>query len=374
MRRAAIDFAPLAGNIAPMTIRQLSAPLTRDQAFALVDAVMEADGLALTASAHEDEATGEWVFEATTEMLPDLNAFVALAQGRLGGEVGFTITPVDPEVNWVAKSLEGLRPVEAGGVYVYGSHDPAPPAGGAIPIRIDAAQAFGTGHHETTTGCLEAIDMLLKRRRPRTMLDVGTGTGILAIAIAKRTHLPVVASDIDPIATRTAADNAAANGVGRLIRPVTAPGLKHRAIATHGPYELIVANILSGPLVALAPAIGRAAAHGANVVLSGLLVTQARASRQCLSCARPGAAPQAHSRRLGDAGSGEAVAAGSSVRPLGDRADQLEFVATGDLARGLAAARAEHGSSERVKSGRLRSVVIGKSFVSLRLAAAATNG
>jgi ribosomal protein L11 methyltransferase len=258
-----------------MSLTQLSTPLTREQAYALVDAVMEQDGLALTASAHEDAQTGEWVFEATTEMLPDLNAFAALAQSRLGGEVDFTITPVDPEVNWVAKSLEGLQPVEAGGVYVYGSHDPAPAAGGPIPIRIDAAQAFGTGHHETTTGCLEAIEMLLKRRRVGAMLDVGTGTGILAIALAKRTHLPVVASDIDPIATRTAAENAEANGVGRLIRPVTAAGLHHRAISMHGPYDLIVANILAQPLVALAPAIGRAAVHGANVVLSGLLATQA---------------------------------------------------------------------------------------------------
>jgi len=258
-----------------MSLTQLSTPLTRDQAYALVDAVMEEDGLALTASAHEDAATGEWVFEATTEMLPDLNAFVEIARDRLGGEVGFTITPVDPEVNWVARSLEGLPPVEAGGVYVYGSHDPAPRAGGAIPIRIEAAQAFGTGHHETTTGCLEAIDMLVKRRRFGAMLDVGTGTGILAIALAKRTHRPVVASDIDPIATRTAAENAAANGVGQLIRPVTAAGLGHRAIAAQGPYDLIVANILSEPLVALAPAIGRASARGANVVLSGLLGSQA---------------------------------------------------------------------------------------------------
>lgn len=258
-----------------MTLSQLSAPLTRDQAYALVDAVMEEDGLALTASAHEDATTGEWVFEATTEMLPDLNAFIALAQRRLGGDVEFTITPVDPEVNWVAKSLEGLKPVEAGGVYVYGSHDPAPVAGGAIPIRIDAARAFGTGHHETTTGCLEAIDMLLKRSRPRRMLDVGTGTGILAIALAKRTHRRVVASDIDAIATRTAAENAEANGVGPLVQAVTAPGLNHPAIARRGPYGLIVANILSGPLVAIAPAIGRATARGGNVVLSGLLVSQA---------------------------------------------------------------------------------------------------
>jgi ribosomal protein L11 methyltransferase len=258
-----------------MPLSQLTSPLTRDQATALADAVMEREALALTASAYVDPNTGEWVFEATTDLLPDLLAFEALAREVLQGEVDFTITPIDPDVNWVAKSLEGLKPVVAGGVYVYGTHDPASAPAGMIPIRIDAAQAFGTGHHETTTGCLEAIDAVLKRHRPLSMLDVGTGTGILAIALARRTHLPVVASDIDPVATRTAAQNARDNGVGPLIRAVTAPGLNHAAIAARGPYDLIVANILAGPLAAMAPAIGRAARRRANVVLSGLLLSQA---------------------------------------------------------------------------------------------------
>jgi ribosomal protein L11 methyltransferase len=258
-----------------MPLNQLSTPLTRDQAYALVDAVMERDDLALTASAHEDAETGEWVFEATCEMLPDLLAFEELARIALGGDVDFSIAPVDTEANWVARSLEGLQPVIAGGVYVYGSHDTATPPAGLIPIRIDAAEAFGTGHHETTTGCLEAIAATLKRRPVRSMLDVGTGTGVLAIALARRTHRLVVASDIDPVATRTTIQNARDNGVGPLIRAVTAPGLQHPAIARSAPYELIVANILAAPLVALAPSIGRAAAHGATIILSGLLRTQA---------------------------------------------------------------------------------------------------
>ena len=257
-----------------MPLTQLSLPLTKDQAYRLVDAVTERDGLALTASAHEDVTTGEWVFEATCDALPDLNAFNELALAALGGAVEFNIEAIDANTNWVAKSLEGLKPVTAGGFYVYGSHETALPSG-LIPIRIDAAQAFGTGHHETTTGCLEAIALTLKHKRPRKMLDVGTGTGVLAIALAKRTHLPVLASDIDPVATATTVQNAHDNGVGRLISAITATGLDHPTIARSGPYDLIAANILAAPLIAIAPDIGRVVAPGGTVILSGLLVTQA---------------------------------------------------------------------------------------------------
>lgn len=256
-------------------LSQVTTPLTRDQATALADAAMEREDLALTASAYEDQATGEWVFEATTDAAPDLTAFESLAREVLGGEVSFTVAPIDPTVNWVARSLEGLKPVVAGGVFVHGTHDATRPPAGLVPIRIDAAQAFGTGHHETTTGCLQAIDMILKRGRRRAMIDIGTGTGVLAIALAKRMHLPVVATDIDPIATRTAAANARENGVGGLVRPVTANGPRHHIVASRAPYDLIVANILAGPLVSMSPSIGRIAGRGAAVVLSGLLSTQA---------------------------------------------------------------------------------------------------
>jgi len=260
-----------------MPVDQLSAPLTKDQAYALVDAVMERDDLALTASAHENEDTGEWFFEATCESPPDVEAFSALAHDVLGGSVAFSVAPIDPEINWVARSLEGLAPVIAGGFYVYGSHETGPIPAGLIPMRIDAAQAFGTGHHETTTGCLEAIEKLLKRTRPRVMLDVGTGTGVLAIALAKRLKTPVLATDIDPIAVRVAAENAEQNGVGKFIIPIEATGLEHRTIARNAPYDLIVANILAGPLRALAPGMGRIAQPGAAIILSGILEHQAPA-------------------------------------------------------------------------------------------------
>jgi len=259
-----------------MSLSQLSAPLTKEQAYALVDAVMERDDLALNASAHENEETGEWVFEATCDTAPDLDQFAELARTTLGGNVEFSVEPIDPDVNWVAKSLEGLAPVVAGGFYVYGSHEAAPVPAGLTGIRIDAAQAFGTGHHETTTGCLEAIDRMLRRQRPRTILDVGTGTGVLAIAIAKRLRTPVMASDIDPIAVTTAQENAKDNGVAPQLTVVEAIGLNHRAIAARAPYDMIVANILAGPLQGLAPAVGQAAARGATIILSGILNEQAQ--------------------------------------------------------------------------------------------------
>ncbi|WP_417310868.1 50S ribosomal protein L11 methyltransferase [Devosia sp.] len=269
-----------------MTLSQLSVPLTKDQAYALVDAVMERDDIAITASAHEDADTGEWVFEATCMEEPDVDAFNEVARATLGGDVGFTVETIDPEVNWVAKSLEGLKPVRAGGFYVHGSHGDSKPPAGMTAIRIDAAQAFGTGHHETTTGCLEAIDRALKQRRFGAMLDVGTGTGVLAIALAMRTRQPVMATDIDPIAVETTVENARDNGVGRYVIGLEATGLSHPQITAGGPYDLIVANILALPLVALAPAMRRAAAPGAMIILSGILNTQS--SRVISAYARAG--------------------------------------------------------------------------------------
>jgi len=260
-----------------MAVDQISStPLTKDQAYALVDAVMERDDLALTASAHENEETGLWIFEAGCDSPAPVDSFAELAQQVLGQNVQFSVTALDPEVNWVAKSLEGLAPVIAGGFYVYGSHESGPIPGGLTPMKIDAAQAFGTGHHETTTGCLEAIDKLLKRNKPRRMLDVGTGTGVLAIALAKRTRTPVIASDIDPISVTTTIENAEQNGVGKLIIAIEATGLTHPTITQNGPYDLIVANILAGPLMALAPAVGKAAQKGATIILSGILQHQSR--------------------------------------------------------------------------------------------------
>jgi len=259
-----------------MTVDQVSVALTKDQAYALVDAVMEREDLAFTASAHEDVETGEWVFEATVESPANVEAFNTLARKVLGGDVDFAIEAIDPEINWVAKSLEGLQPVTAGGFYIYGSHETAPVPEGLIGLRIDAAQAFGTGHHETTTGCLEAIDRVLERAKPVNVIDIGTGTGVLAIAIAKKTGLKVLATDIDPIAVTTTVENARDNDVADLIEGVVAEGLDSDVITAKAPYDLILANILAGPLMGLAPGMSRIAQPGASIILSGILETQAQ--------------------------------------------------------------------------------------------------
>jgi ribosomal protein L11 methyltransferase len=258
-----------------MSVDQLSVSLTKDQAYALVDAVAERDDLALTASAHENEETGEWVFEATCDSPPDLDAFNALARQILGGAVSLSVEPIDPEINWVAKSLEGLAPVIAGGFYVYGSHETAPIPEGLTPMKIEAAQAFGTGHHETTTGCLEAIEALLATRTPARMIDIGTGTGVLAIALAKRLDSVILATDIDPIAVTTTVENAVDNGVGDQIDAIEAAGLDHAEILARAPYDLVVANILAGPLTELAPGVGTITQTGGTAILSGILNTQA---------------------------------------------------------------------------------------------------
>lgn len=258
-----------------MSVDQLSVSLTKEQAYALVDAVSERDDLALTASAHENEETGEWVFEATCDSPPDLESFSELARQVLGGDVTFTVEAIDPEVNWVAKSLEGLAPVVAGGFYVYGSHSTDPIPDGLTPMRIEAAQAFGTGHHETTTGCLEAIEAVLKKRTPSRMIDIGTGTGVLAIALAKRVDAKILATDIDPIAVTTTIENANDNGVGKQIDTIEAAGLDHPEIAARAPYDLVVANILAGPLTELAPGVGQITQPGGIAILSGILNTQA---------------------------------------------------------------------------------------------------
>lgn len=223
----------------------------------------------------EDQATLAWHIEIYFAHEPDQEAVRALI-ATIVGEEGAARAVFDTLAakDWVSASLDGLKPVEAGRFLIHGSHDSvqAERQTNRITIEIEAALAFGTGHHGTTHGCLARLDAILKRRRPRRILDVGTGTGVLAIAAARVLHRPVIATDIDPVAVEVARDNARANRAGAYLRLGVAPGLRHPIITAHGPYDLIMANILAGPLKALAHGLSNALRWDGDLVLSGLLV------------------------------------------------------------------------------------------------------
>ena len=178
-------------------------------------------------------------------------------------------------IDWVEESLKHHLPVRAGRYHVYGSHH-EPPANTRHAILIDANVAFGTGQHETTLGCLRALDTLARCSTPGRILDVGTGTGILAIAAARTWKKPVLATDIDPEAVRVAAKNAAANGTTQWIDTLTAAGLDHPAIRRRR-YDLVTANILAGPLRELAADLTGTLMPGGTLVLSGFLYWQEQA-------------------------------------------------------------------------------------------------
>jgi ribosomal protein L11 methyltransferase len=184
-----------------------------------------------------------------------------------------------PEVDWVAHVRRELSPVDAGRFFVFGSHDADKVPGGRVPLQIEATVAFGTGHHGTTLGCLLAFDRLLTAgERPAKVIDVGCGTAVLAMAAAAT--LPeamIIASDIDRVAVDVAEANVAINGLQGRIECLEAAGLDHRRIKSAGPYDLIFANILKGPLIELAPGIAGQLATGGRAILSGLLVVQAEA-------------------------------------------------------------------------------------------------
>ncbi|HEY0328368.1 MAG TPA: 50S ribosomal protein L11 methyltransferase [Rhodopseudomonas sp.] len=178
--------------------------------------------------------------------------------------------------DWVRASLEGLDPVPAGRFVVHGAHDRDRVPRNKLGIEIEAALAFGTGHHGTTRGCLLLLDDVLKRRTPRHVLDLGTGTGVLAIAAAKALQRHVTASDIDPVSVRVARDNARLNGVGTLFGGICAAGFADAQFRKAAPFDLVLANILANPLRQLATPMAAHLAPSADVILSGLLPAQTR--------------------------------------------------------------------------------------------------
>jgi ribosomal protein L11 methyltransferase len=179
--------------------------------------------------------------------------------------------------DWVKASLEDLVPVPAGRFVVHGQHDRNRVAPNKLGIEIEAALAFGTGHHGTTRGCLLLLDHVLKAWRPRRVLDLGTGTGVLAIAAAKALHQRVLASDIDPLSVQVARENARLNVTGHLVQAIRATGFSAPQFAAAAPFDLVLANILANPLRQLATPMARHLAPSALVILSGLLTPQAAA-------------------------------------------------------------------------------------------------
>jgi ribosomal protein L11 methyltransferase len=233
---------------------------------------LEADETAVAAFEAPD---GRWIVEIHFETPPDEAAIRRLIADVTDAEVTFdTIEQKD----WVAASLADLKPVIAGRFTVHGAHDRTAVAPNRIGIEIEAALAFGTGHHGTTRGCLLALDGLLKERRPRRILDVGTGTGVLAIAAARALRHGVLASDIDPEAVRVARENMQLNRCGALVTCVRAAGLADARFRARAPFDLVFANILLPPLKRLASPLARVLAPDTRVVLSGLLAEQENAA------------------------------------------------------------------------------------------------
>lgn len=259
-----------------MPLRKLSAELTGlAAARRLADELEGADTPALAVSTFENVATGGWRLDAYYDSDADLDALVPALQEQYGLHGSIDVSDV-PEENWVAVSQAALPPVEAGRFVVHGSHDRERIGLRLTSIEIDAGEAFGTAHHATTLGCLEALGALAHRHRFGRILDLGCGSAVLAIAAAKSfPKAAVLASDIDAVAIEVARGNVAANRVASRIRLVVSAGFTHAALRRAAPFDLVLANILAGPLITMAPAMRHAVRPGGQIVLSGILAEQA---------------------------------------------------------------------------------------------------
>ncbi len=247
-------------------------PCTRAEAEAIDAGELMIDAVLMTTETVEDDVE-QWRLDAYTEEEPDA-AMIAALRALVPSATDTTpiIEPLTAQ-DWVAMSQEGLEPIAEGRFVVHTSAHPAEAPPGGQAFLIDAGQAFGTGHHATTSGCLAMLDGLAERDFTN-IIDIGTGTGLLAFAGA---HLwpeaRILATDIDPMAIVVTRENAAANDVAG-VKLIVADGALDDAIMAQAPYDLLIANILAGPLVSMAPEIAAIADAGATIILAGLLETQ----------------------------------------------------------------------------------------------------
>ena len=220
-----------------------------------------------------EDGSGLWEVGGYFTDAPDETALLLLTTAL--GAAPFVVSEV-PETDWVAHVRRELAPVQAGRFFVYGSHDADKVPEGCEPLLIEAAMAFGTGHHGTTLGCLRALDRLAAGGfEGKNVADIGCGTAVLAMAAARIWNRPVLASDIDEVAVDVARSNAAANNLSEQLICVEAAGFAHDSLTQAAPFDLIFANILKGPLVALAPDMATHLASGGYAILSGILNEQA---------------------------------------------------------------------------------------------------
>lgn len=266
-------------STAPQNLWQISFSVSAAESAAAEAMLEDQLGDALRATSRfEGDAPDHWQLQVILGLRPNLEALTSALSQTLGHVPALRLEPV-PETDWVAASLDRQPPVQAGRYFVYGGHvkDASPP--GSVALRLDAGTAFGTGSHETTRGCLLALDQLARGGTFRNALDIGCGTGVLAMAMAKTfraktLRAPVLASDIDPVAVAVARGNVRINGLARCVDVICADGVRHRRLNARAPYDLVTVNILAGPLVRLAPKLRTRVVSGGVVVLSGLLGPQ----------------------------------------------------------------------------------------------------